>query len=243
MISEYKGFSVVAPSWPRLTSICAFTTLARSGDKLVSFLETSDDSVHCRALLEKSLEPVAPIHWLDQVHMSDVLELPFDQTHQGDAAVTSTPGVICAVRSADCLPVVFAATDGHRVGVAHAGWRSLHAGVLLKTLAAVQRPGSDVAVWLGPAIGPDSFEVGPEVFEAFVNQDSNNSAAFVRGEKDRYLCDIYELARLQLTSAGVERAAITGGGWCTYRDQRFHSARRDGRLAGRMATVVLIQVS
>ena len=240
MISEYKGFSILAPSWPKLNSICAFTALARSGDKIVSFSGMSDDAVQYRALLEKALDPITPIHWLDQVHKNGVLELPFDYAPQGDAAVTSTPGVVCAVRSADCLPVVFAATDGRSIGVAHAGWRSLHAGVLLKTLAAVRRQGSNVVVWLGPAIGPGSFEVGPDVFDAFVNLDSNNVKAFVKGEKDRYLCDIYELARLQLASAGVEPAAITGGGWCTYRDRRFHSARRDGILSGRMATVALI---
>ncbi len=242
MITEFKGFSVVAPSWPRLNSICAFTTLARSGDKLVSFSGMSDDAVQCRVLIEKALDPIRPIHWLDQVHKSDVLELPFDHTHQGDAVVTSTPGVVCAVRSADCLPVVFASSDAQRIGVAHAGWRSLHAGVLIKTLAAVRRQGSDVLVWLGPAIGPNSFEVGPEVFKAFVDLDSNNSTAFVRGDRDRYFCNVYELARKQLTNAGVELAAITGGNWCTFRDQRFHSSRRDGNLAGRMATVALIRV-
>ena len=240
MILEYKGFNVVAPSWPDLNSICAFTTLARSGDKMVSFSGTSHDAVQCRALLEKALDPIMPIYWLHQVHKSDVLELPFNHAHQGDAVVTSTPGVVCAVRTADCLPVVFATTDCQRVGVAHAGWRSLNAGILLKTLAAVRRQGSNVVVWLGPAIGPSSFEVGPEVFDAFVNLDSNNTTAFVKGKKDRYLCDIYKLAKLQLISAGIERDAITGGGWCTYRDPRFHSARRDGQFAGRMATVILI---
>ncbi|MGA2177990.1 MAG: peptidoglycan editing factor PgeF [Verrucomicrobiota bacterium] len=242
MISNFKGFSVVEPSWPELNSICAFTTLARSGDKQISFSGKSDNAVQCRAALEKVLNPIKPIHWLEQVHENDVLELPFDHAHRGDAAVTSMPGVVCVVRSADCLPVVFAATDGRRVGVAHAGWRGLHAGVLLKTLAAVRKQGADVMVWLGPAIGPNSFEVGPEVFETFVRHESNAAAAFAKRENDKYLCDIYALARLQLTSAGVEQAAISGGGWCTYRDERFHSARRDGNLAGRMATVVLIRI-
>jgi YfiH family protein len=138
--------------------------------------------------------------------------------------------------TADCLPVVFADRAGTRVGVAHAGWRGLVAGVLEATVNALQAPPAELVAWLGPAIGPQAFEVGPEVRDAFVVRDAANAAGFTRNAAGRYQADLYQLARQALLRSGV--VAVTGGGYCTQGDpERFFSFRRDGGRTGRMATL------
>jgi hypothetical protein len=166
---------------------------------------------------------------------------------QGDAAVTRDAGVVCAVLSADCLPVLLCAKDGSAVGVAHAGWRGLAGGVIesaLQGLSALGTPATQVMAWLGPAISGARFEVGAEVRAAFLDRASEDAGAFVQhrpqdatqpgGEK--YLANLYALARARLRRAGV--AQVYGGGFCTYMDrQRFFSYRREGRT-GRMASLI-----
>jgi YfiH family protein len=137
--------------------------------------------------------------------------------------------------TADCLPVVFADRAGTRAGVAHAGWRGLVGGVLEATIAALGVPPADLHAWLGPAIGPAAFEVGPEVREAYLAKVEGSAACFTPNDRGRFLADIYGLARLVLGAAGV--ASVHGGGWCTHDDAgRFYSFRRDG-VTGRMATL------
>ncbi len=158
-----------------------------------------------------------------------------DAEPQADAAVTSTPGVVLAILTADCLPVVFAARDGREVGAAHAGWRGLAAGVLEATVAAMRTPPAGLVAWLGPAAGPEAYEIGAEVFDAFVSRDPRAQAAFVATRPDHWRVDLYALARLRLADAGV--IAVRGGDWCTISDpRRFFSHRRDGR-SGRIATL------
>ena len=138
--------------------------------------------------------------------------------------------------TADCLPVVFADRAGTRIGVAHAGWRGLVGGVLEATVAALQAEPAQLIAWLGPAIGPDAFEVGPEVREAFIARDGANEDAFVRNATGRFQADLYRLARHALARVGVHR--VSGGGRCTQREAaEFFSFRRDGGRTGRMATL------
>jgi hypothetical protein len=138
--------------------------------------------------------------------------------------------------TADCLPVVFADRAGTRVGVAHAGWRGLVGGVLEATVAALNVEPAQLVAWLGPAIGPAAFEVGPEVREAFIARDAENDAAFMRNETGRFQADLYRLARRALARVGVHR--VSGGGRCTQREAaEFFSFRRDGGRTGRMATL------
>jgi len=181
--------------------------------------------------------------WLAQVHGARVIELT--QVNAGrslhgvapeaDAAVARTAGCVCAIATADCLPVVLADDAGTRVGVAHAGWRGLAGGVLEATVQALESPGSRLTAWLGPAIAAPAFEVGAEVREAFIARDTTAGRCFVANARGRYQADLYALARLALGRLGVER--ITGGGWCTYANERdFYSYRRDGRT-GRMVTL------
>ncbi len=159
-----------------------------------------------------------------------------DSEPEADASATSEPGVVLAILTADCLPVVFAADDGSGVAAAHAGWRGLATGVLEATLAAMRTPPERVLAWLGPAAGPQAYEIGSEVRSAFVSRDAQADAAFAQTRPGHWRVDLYALARQRLAGAGVMR--VHGGGLCTISDPaRFFSHRRDART-GRMATLV-----
>lgn len=141
--------------------------------------------------------------------------------------------------TADCLPVLFCDRAGSRVAAAHAGWRGLAAGVLEATLDSLAVDPAQVLVWLGPAIGPKAFEVGPEVREVFIAQLAETHQAFVPSHNaGKYLADIYLLARLRLEARGV--SAVSGGGWCTVTDPRFFSYRRASRT-GRFASLIWLE--
>ncbi|HET8850048.1 MAG TPA: peptidoglycan editing factor PgeF [Marinobacter sp.] len=187
---------------------------------------------------------VENIGWLNQVHGTSVVELSPGNASalpEADASYTRQPGIACAILSADCLPIVLADNAGTVVGAAHAGWRSLCGGVIEQLIGAMNVPGAELNAWLGPAIGPDQFEVGPEVREAFLGQDEGAHLAFqTRGARaGHYLADIYCLARRRLARIGVE--AVSGGSLCTVNDRDwFFSYRRDGQT-GRMATLVWLK--
>ncbi|WP_176712643.1 polyphenol oxidase family protein, partial [Acidithiobacillus ferrivorans] len=151
-------------------------------------------------------------------------------------AVTAIPGMVLAVLTADCLPVLACGGDGRHIGVFHAGWRGLLAGILERGVAAMPVAPEDILIYLGPAIGPGHFEVGPEVRAAFLAEDAGAAAAFRPGHGDRWLANIYALARQRLQRAGVQ--AIFGGNLCTVADPaRYFSYRRDG-VTGRMASLL-----
>jgi YfiH family protein len=165
-----------------------------------------------------------------------VLDLDDDLPGRADGAVTSVPGRVCAILTADCLPVLFAARDGSRVGAAHAGWRGLLAGVLPATVARMARPPGEILAWLGPAIGPARYEVGNEVRDAFIAAAPSAAARFAPGRPGHWYADLYALARDSLEAAGV--TAIHGGGACTYAEpERFFSHRREAPC-GRQATLI-----
>jgi len=198
-----------------------------------------------RAELAERAGLPSPPRWLRQVHGTRVLRFDpsagEDAEPEADAAVTSTSGVVLAILTADCLPVVLAARDGGEVGVAHAGWRGLASGVLESTVAAMATAPEGLVAWLGPAAGPRTYEIGAEVFDAFVSRDPRAQAAFEPTRPGHWRVDLYALARRRLADAGV--TAVHGGGLCTMSDpQRFFSHRRDGR-SGRMATVAWIDRS
>ena len=175
--------------------------------------------------------------WLSQVHGTAVADLdspaPFGSA---DAAIARGPAKICAILTADCLPILFATDSGDTVAAAHAGWRGLAAGVIEATVSAMgARPGSLLA-WLGPAIGPKHFEVGAEVLDAFLAADAKAGEAFEANARGRYMADLGVLARQRLQGLGVNR--IYGGGECTFAQaERFYSHRRDG-ITGRQATLI-----
>lgn len=185
-------------------------------------------------------------HWLDQVHGTEVV----DADHvpgagippRADAAVSATPGVVLAVLTADCLPVLIADRDGRAVGIAHAGWRGLSAGIVERTLERLARRvegATHWVAWLGPAIGPGHFEVGDDVLHAFADARPSARRAFAPGPAPgKHFADLFELARQRLGACGV--VDVHGGGECTYSDAgRFYSFRRD-RVTGRMASLIWI---
>jgi YfiH family protein len=192
-----------------------------------------------RARLRTELALPAEPLWLRQVHGTHVV------VHDGavnepeaDAAVAFEPGRVLAVLTADCLPVVLASGDGRCIGVAHAGWRGLAAGVLERVVEALADAGGGVLAWLGPAIGPTAFEVGAEVREALLAGDAGAAAAFAPNARGRWQADLEALARRRLARLGV---AVTGSGACTFADrERFYSFRRENRC-GRMATLAWIE--
>ncbi len=245
-----QGFWLT-PDWEAPAHVRALSTLRSGGCSTGTYASfnlaqhVGDEPGHVRdnrVLLRAGASlPTEPL-WLEQVHGTAVAlhshaaadaDAP---APRADAAVAFIPGRVCVVMTADCLPVVFADRAGTRVGVAHAGWRGLVGGVLEATVSALQAPPAELVAWLGPAIGPQAFEVGPEVREAFVARDAANAAAFTRNAAGRYQADLYELARHALTRSGV--VAVTGGGHCTHGEpERFFSFRRDGGRTGRMATL------
>lgn len=188
-----------------------------------------------RHQLQSLLQLPAEPDWLEQVHGISVAVAGEPITAPADAIVSFKPGAVCAVLVADCLPVFLATRDGDRVGIAHAGWRGLAAGVVEATINAIDCDPGKLVAWLGPAIGPSAFEVGAEVRQAFTVQDPASATEFRPGRDGRYLADLPALARRRLAACGVTSAS--GGELCTYSDAvRFYSYRRDG-ATGRMAAL------
>ena len=159
---------------------------------------------------------------------------------RADAAVTATPGTVLAILTADCLPVLLCSVDGREVAAAHAGWRGLADGVLEATVKAMHTPAERVMAWLGPAAGPQHYEVGIEVYDAFVSRDWAAGRAFTSTRPHHWRVDLYALARQRLANVGVALQHIHGGDLCTIADpHRFYSHRRD-RRTGRMASLIWI---
>jgi YfiH family protein len=236
----------VTPDWRTPPRVRALTTLRIGGashapyDSLNLAAHVGDDPERVlenrRRLFSHLNLPDEPF-WLEQMHGTQVLRVSDDESsRQADGAITSEPGKICAVLTADCLPVLFASTDGSRVGAAHAGWRGLAAGVLEATMAALATPPRNLLAWLGPAISQEHFEVGPEVRAAFLRIDPAAATAFVANSRGRWQADLYRLARQRLNRAGID--AIYGGDRCTFGEREaFFSHRRDQRC-GRMASLI-----
>lgn len=175
--------------------------------------------------------------WLHQVHGSDVVTITtaLSTPPVADAAVTRAASAVLAVRTADCLPILLSDRAGSVLAVAHAGWRGLAGGVVENTLAAMRVPPAGIVAWIGPAIGPNAFEVGPDVVAAFCDNDAAAAANFRPAREGKWMADLPGLARARLARAGV--VDVAGGEWCTHTDAtRFFSYRRD-QGSGRMALV------
>lgn len=219
------------------SNITAFTTLAP-----LSFKEGTEEGSAAKLSLEKELSPNLPIWWLTQVHGNNVLALPLEGSLEpADAVFTTQKGIVCAVRTADCLPLLFSSLDGSIIAATHAGWRGLHAEIIKETILRMNYDPAKLLVWLGPAICQKHFEVGEEVFEQFVSLDEMNRNAFIKTDNSKYLADLYAIARLQLSKAGVPLENISGGEYCTFHDERFHSYRRDGEKSGRIVSCIMIK--
>lgn len=246
--SARSGPQVLWPQWDAAANVRAVFTLRGGGvsaapcDSLNVAAHVQDDPAavaeNRRRVAAACQLPGEPL-WLTQVHANRVVTLasdpPADLT--ADAVVTAEARRVCAIQVADCIPVLFAAQDGSRVGAAHAGWRGLAAGVLENTVAVLGVPPHRLQAWIGPGIGQAHFEVGSEVRAALTAAGgAAATAAFTANDRGRWQCDLAGLVRLRLQALGLAR--IDGGSWCTFADAgQFFSHRRDGR-SGRMAALI-----
>lgn len=236
----------IVPDWPAAGRVRALVTTRAGGVSSGAFASLNlsarvGDDPACvarnRAILCACL-PAEPA-WIKQVHGTAVIdaERATPET-EADAAVTRRPGRVCIVMTADCLPVLLSDRAGRAVGIAHAGWRGLAAGVLENTVRAMGSPPENLIAYIGPGIGAHRYEVGDEVRRAFVDQDPGAAGAFAPGRGGKHFADLYALARGRLAAAGVAHAH--GGGFCTAGDDRFFSFRRD-RTTGRMASLIWLE--
>ncbi len=240
---------LITPDWPAPPGVRAAFTLRTGGVSAVPYdslnlgsaIGDSPEAVtENRRLVREALRlPTEPV-WLEQVHGTHVVALggtaEGGAVPKGDASVARGPGRVCAIRVADCMPVLFAARDGAVVGAAHAGWRGLAGGVLEATVQQMGVPASELIAWMGPAIGQANFEVGEDVRLAFTAADPEAASAFLPNARGRWQCDLYTLARRRLAAMGV--SGVYGGGWCTFADsERFFSYRRNSQC-GRMAALI-----
>jgi YfiH family protein len=247
-MAEHQSM-LLMPEWPAPSSIKAVMTTRYGGiskppyDSLNLGEHVGDDPQSVlenrRLLASVANLPSMPI-WLNQVHSASVLDCGVTiGSNTADAITTVRPQQVCVVMTADCLPVLLCNQAGTRVAAVHAGWRGLAEGVIEAALSHFNDPVDQILAWLGPAIGPEAFEVGLEVRERFIQDDLRASGAFVAGRPGHWMTDIYQLARIRLERAGV--GFIGGGDYCTVTDNnRFFSYRRDG-VTGRMASLIWIE--
>lgn len=246
MGTEQQSPGFITPVWPAPVNVHALTTLRSGGYSSGSYTSfnlaahTEDDFgtvLRNRALLREHFSlPAEPV-WLQQVHSNRIVTAdPGEIGAEADGSCSSRVGTVCVVMTADCLPVLICNRQGSKVAAVHAGWRGLHAGVVKNAISMLESDPADLMVWLGPAIGPQAFEVGPEVLRAFTDRNGENTSAFRQTDDHHWLCNLYQLARIDLFNQGV--TSVFGGNECTFTDEeRFYSYRRDGNT-GRMASLI-----
>lgn len=242
------GIGWLEADWPAPAGIVAGTSI-RSGGVSGGNYESLNLGAHVgdnnrcvaenRRRLVQGLDLPAEPEWLEQVHGTAVVRDPQPASRpRADGMVTARRGVVCAVLTADCLPVLLCGKDGREVAAAHAGWRGLLAGVLENAVAALDAEPGDLIAWLGPAISQPAFEVGPEVRAQFVARDPGAAGHFAANGRGRWQADLYGLARQRLAAAGLRD--VHGGGRCTFGEKdKFFSYRRDGQC-GRMASLIVM---
>jgi YfiH family protein len=246
--------NILRPDWPAPDRVRAATTTRQGGVSQPPFdsfnlgghvgdepAAVAANRHHLREILSLPGEP----YWLNQVHGKTVVNLDDEPggLPEADASITTIENTVCAVLTADCLPVLFCDQAGTQVAAAHAGWRGLAAGVLEASVASFSAPPEQIMVWMGPAIGPQAFEVGDEVRQAFCEFTPAATEAFVAVQSEtnekKWTADVYQLARQRLAAVGVN--AVYGGGRCTFTEANsFYSFRRDGKT-GRMASLIWIE--
>ncbi len=242
--------------WAVPSSIVAFSTTRQSGVSETPFASfnlathVGDEPLRVasnRALIKRLLPPHLEWQWLEQVHGNDVAVVnKAGPTLIADAIRTASANLVCCVQTADCLPVFVAALDGTEVAVIHAGWKGLASGVIENTISHMSASTSNLAVWLGPAIGVCHFEVGEEVKDCFLSATKSPSlvtameGCFASSKnRGKFMANLYSIARLKLVALGIDK--ITGGGCCTYcDDEKYFSYRRDG-VTGRMLNAIYIE--
>jgi len=242
----------IKPNWPAPSNVKALQTIRTGGVSKGAYASlnlgahVNDDPIAVaanRQLLSDYL-PSEPV-WVNQVHGVEVIDAATSSCLQNaDASFTTKPNVVCVTMTADCLPVLLCDKKGTVVAAVHAGWRGLCDGVIEAAVAKMPVPASEILVWLGPAIGPNAFEVGEDVREQFIAKDANAALAF-KSHGDKWLCNMYQIARQRLNAVGVTEiyGASVNENFCTYTDEaRFFSFRRDN-VTGRMASMIWLEKS
>lgn len=250
MTSISTELDLIRPDWPAPPRVRAACTSRGGGVSTGRYAGLNmgrsggDDAAAVsenRRRVQAALGTPGEAYWIRQVHGARVVRMPDDAPEpEADASYSLTPGVVCAVQAADCLPVLFCDRAATVVAAAHAGWRGLCGGVLEATVAALPVPPAELLAWLGPAIGPEAFEVGEDVREQFLAADAEAALAFRAGNAaGKHYADLFLLARQRLRRAGVTQ--VYGGGLSTHADpRRFYSYRRDG-ITGRMAALIWLE--
>ena len=239
----------IVPDWPVPAQVRAVSTTRHGGVSRGVYASMNpadhvgDDPAAVQANRQQLQQALGlPGHplWLQQVHGTAVINAAgAGQSPRADGIYCKQPGYVCAVMTADCLPLLLTDTDGQCIAAVHAGWRGLAAGVIEQAVTAMGQPGESLLAWLGPAIGPKAYRVGDEVRAAFMAHDPVAAAAFQPGPDDSWFADLYQLARQRLAGCGV--VAVYGGGFCSFSDsERFYSFRREG-VTGRMATMIWLE--
>ncbi|MDW3096335.1 MAG: peptidoglycan editing factor PgeF [Gammaproteobacteria bacterium] len=238
---------LIEPNWPLQGKVTAFTTTRVGGcsaspyDEFNLALHVGDkkqDVLRNRHQLDEFLGVDYTTKWLRQTHSTITVDASVIDADviEADASFTSCKNIACAVLTADCLPLLFSDEKGECVGATHAGWRGLVDGVIESTIGAMSQIKKPEYVWLGPAIGPDAFEVGSDVFEAYMLRNNEFERCFKVKESGKWILNIYQAAKIVLKAADIEN--IYGGDYCTYGDeQQFFSYRRNS-VTGRMATII-----
>lgn len=238
-----KNVDFIFPRWNAPENVHAVMTTRLGGvskspfDSFNLATHVEDSLEHVlknRLLLKTTLNLPAEPFWLEQVHSNTVVEVSADSIlPKADASFTTKENVVCVVMTADCLPVLLCSKDGDKIAAVHAGWRGLESGIISNAVEALKT--KDLSVWLGAAIGAECFEVGNDVREAFLKKSVDYASAFKKNGT-QWLCDIYQLARIELTHLGITE--VFGGEFCTVSNsERFYSYRRD-KQTGRMATLI-----
>lgn len=242
-----EKLEIIDADWPAPDNIVACCTtrsggISEAGFKSLNLATHVNDNeqrvaINRELLIEKLKLPTAP-RWLQQTHSTRVIKLDSDSSDDGDAALTGKQGTVAVVLTADCLPVLICNRQGSEVAAAHAGWRGLLDGVLEQTVLSMASPASELLAWMGPAIGAQQFEVGPEVRDAFIRVDAESGDYFKQNQRGFYLADLYAIARFRLKKLGLN--AVYGGDYCTFTEKdRFFSYRRE-KVTGRQASLIYI---
>ena len=238
----------IEPTWPAPKAVRAYTSLRRGSGFSPAPYDSFNLAYHVadqpelvkanRQLLKQKLQlPEEPV-WIDQIHSAIALEAcEANSEKEADASFTAFPHKVCVIMTADCLPILLCDQKGREVAAIHAGWRGLAQGIIKNTLMKLKSPRAELLAWLGPAIGPQHFEVGLDVHEVFCKHSPEQQAAFKPSSPGKWLADIYALARFQLKAEGLQQ--IYGGDYCTYSQEAdFFSYRRAKGACGRMASLI-----
>lgn len=240
---------LIKPQWPAPSNVQVFSTTRLGGVSTEPFdtfnlsINSTEGKTHPlenREILKYALDLPEHPRWLSQTHSIEAKDaLDITQTTQADASYTNQINTVCAVLTADCLPIIVCNKAGTKVAAIHAGWRGLLNGIIETTITKLNEPPESLLIWLGPAISQKAFEVGQEVYDAFLSKNTEAKEAFIFTPKtQRYYADLYQLARLRLFQLDISYKNIYGGEFCTFSQPNlFYSYRRDQNNSGRIATL------